>query len=65
MTTMENYEDIIMTDVKKYQSLAEEQRKERQDDLEAIGVINVYSQIYILDSDLRKLGIAYERIISV
>ena len=63
MTTMENYEDIIMTDVKKYQSLAEEQRKERQDDLEAIGVINVYSQIYILDSDLRKLGIAYERII--
>ena len=65
MTTMENYEDIIITDVKKYQSLAEEQRKERQDDLEAIGVINVYSQIYILDSDLRKLGIAYERIISV
>ena len=63
MTTMENYEDIIMTDVKRYQSLAEEQRKERQDDLEAIGVINVYSQIYILDSDLRKLGIAYERII--
>ena len=62
MTTMENYEDIIMTDVEKYQSLAEEQRKERQDDLEAIGVINVYSQIYILDSDLRKLGIAYERI---
>ena len=59
---MENYEDIIMTDVEKYQSLAEEQRKERQDDLEAIGVINVYSQIYILDSDLRKLGIAYERI---
>ena len=62
MTTMENYEDIIITDVKKYQSLAEEQRKERQDDLEAIGVINVYSQIYILDSDLRKLGIVYERI---
>ena len=65
MTTMENYEDIVITDVKKYQSLAEEQRKERQDDLAAIGVINVYSQIYILDSDLRKLGIAYERIISV
>ena len=62
MTTMENYEDIIMTDVERYQSLAEEQRKERQDDLEAIGVINVYSQIYILDSDLRKLGIVYERI---
>ena len=65
MITMENYEDIVITDVKKYQSLAEEQRKERQDDLEAIGVINVYSQIYILDSDLRKLGIAYEQIISV
>ena len=60
---MENYEDIIMTDVKRYQSLAEEQRKERRDDLDAIGVINVYSQLYILDSDLRKLGIAYERII--
>ena len=59
---MENYEDIIMTDVEKYQSLAEEQRKERQNDLDAIGVINVYSQIYILDSDLRKLGIVYERI---
>ena len=59
---MENYEDIIMTDVKRYQSLAEEQRKERRDDLDAIGVINVYSQLYILDSDLRKLGIAYERI---
>ena len=59
---MENYEDIVITDVKKYQSLAEAQRKERQDDLEAIGVINVYSQIYILDSDLRKLGIVYERI---
>lgn len=59
---MENYEDIIMTDVKKYQSLAEEQRKERQDDLEVIGVINVYSQIYILDSDLRKLGIPYKQI---
>ena len=62
MTTMENYEDIIMTNVEKYQSLAEEQRKERQNDLDAIGVINVYSQIYILDSDLRKLGSVYERI---
>ena len=59
---MENYEDIIMTNVEKYQSLAEEQRKERQNDLDAIGVINVYSQIYILDSDLRKLVIVYERI---
>ena len=60
---MENYEDIIMTDVEKYQSLAEEQRKERQNDLDAIGVINVYSQLFILDSDLKNLGIAYERII--
>ena len=60
---MENYEDIIMTDVKRYQSLAEEQRKARRDALDAIGVINVYSQLFILDSDLRKLGIAYERII--
>ena len=63
MTTMENYEDIIMTDVKKYREINEEKRKERRDDLDAIGVINVYSQLYILDSDLRKLGIAYERII--
>ena len=38
-------------------------RKEKQDDIAAIGAINVYSQLYILDSDLRKLGIAYERII--
>ena len=60
---MENYEDIIMTDVERYREINEEKRKERQDDLEAIGVINVYSQLYILDSDLRKLGIAYERII--
>ena len=63
MTTMENYEDIIMTDVKRYREINEEKRKERRDDLDAIGVINVYSQLYILDSDLRKLGIAYERII--
>ena len=56
MITMENYEDIIMT-------ANEEKKKERRDDLDAIGVINVYSQLYILDSDLRKLGIAYERII--
>ena len=62
MTTMENYEDIIMTDVKRYREINEEKRKERRDDLDAIGVINVYSQLYILDSDLRKLGIAYERI---
>ena len=60
---MENYEDIVMTDVERYREINEEKRKERQDDLEAIGVINVYSQLYILDSDLRKLGIAYERII--
>ena len=60
---MENYEDIIMTDVERYREINEEKRKERQDDLEAIGVINVYSQLFILDSDLRKLGIAYERII--
>lgn len=59
---MENYEDIIISDVERYKALAEEQRKERQDDLEAIGVINVYSQVYIIDSDLRKLGIQYERI---
>ena len=63
MTTMENYEDIIMTDVKRYREINEEKKKERRDDLETIGVINVYSQLYILDSDLRKLGIAYERII--
>ena len=63
MTTMENYEDIIMTDVKRYREINEEKKKERRDDLDAIGVINVYSQLYILDSDLRKLGIAYERII--
>ena len=63
MTTMENYEDIIMTDVKRYREINEEKRKERRDDLDAIGVINVYSQLFILDSDLRKLGIAYERII--
>ena len=59
---MENYEDIIMTDVERYREINEEKRKERQDDLDAIGVINVYSQLFILDSDLRKLGIAYERI---
>ena len=63
MTTMENYEDIIMTDVERYREINEEKRKERRDDLDAIGVINVYSQLYILDSDLRKLGITYERII--
>ena len=62
MTTMENYEDIITTDAKRYREINEEKIKERRDDLDAIGVINVYSQIYILDSDLRKLGIAYERI---
>ena len=62
MTTMENYEDIIMTDVKRYREINEEKRKERRDDLDAIGVINVYSQLFILDSDLRKLGIDYERI---
>ena len=59
---MENYEDIIMTDVKRYREINEEKKKERRDDLDTIGVINVYSQLYILDSDLRKLGIAYERI---
>ena len=63
MTTMENYEDIIMTDVERYREINEEKKKERRDDLDTIGVINVYSQLYILDSDLRKLGIAYERII--
>ena len=63
MITMENYEDIVITDVKRYREINEEKKKERRDDLDAIGVINVYSQLYILDSDLRKLGIAYERII--
>ena len=63
MAIMENYEDIIMTDVERYIEINEEKKKERRDDLDAIGVINVYSQLYILDSDLRKLGIAYERII--
>ena len=62
MDIMENYEDIIMTDIKRYREINEEKRKERRDDLDAIGVINVYSQLFILDSDLRKLGIAYERI---
>ena len=59
---MENYEDIIMSDVERYREINEEKRRGTQDDLEAIGIINVYSQIYILDSDLRKLGIQYERI---
>ena len=59
---MENYEDIIMTDAERHREINEEKRKERQNDLDSIGVINVYSQIYILDSDLRKLGIVYERI---
>ena len=63
MTTMKKYEDIIMTDDERYREINEEKKKERRDDLDAIGVINVYSQLYILDSDLRKLGIAYERII--
>ena len=58
MAIMENYEDIIMTDVERYREI-----NEGRDDLDAIGVINVYSQLFILDSDLRKLGIAYERII--
>ena len=63
MAIMENYEDIIMTDVERYREINEEKKKERRDDLDAIGVINVDSQLFILDSDLRKLGIAYERII--
>ena len=58
---MENYEDI-MSDVERYREINEEKRRKNQDDLEAIGVINVYSQVYIIDSDLRKLGIQYERI---
>ena len=60
---MENYEDIVITEVERFREINEEKRKEQLDDLDAIGVINVYSQLYILDSDLRKLGIAYERII--
>lgn len=59
---MENYEDIVITEVERFREINEEKRKEQLDDLDAIGVINVYSQLYILDSDLRKLGIAYERI---
>ena len=59
---MENYEDIVITEVERFREINEEKRKEQLDDLGAIGVINVYSQLYILDSDLRKLGIAYERI---
>ena len=62
MTAMENYEDIVITEVERFREINEEKRKERQNDLDSIGVINVYSQIYILDSDLRKLGIVYERI---
>ena len=42
MTTMENYEDIIMTDIERYREINEEKKKERRDDLDAIGVINVY-----------------------
>ena len=59
---MEKYEDIVITEVERFREINEEKRKEQLDDLDAIGVINVYSQLYILDSDLRKLGIAYERI---
>lgn len=59
---MENYEDIVITEIERFREINEEKRKEQLDDLDAIGVINVYSQLYILDSDLRKLGIAYERI---
>ena len=63
MTAMENYEDIVITEAERFREInKEEKRKEQLDDLDAIGVINVYSQLYILDSDLRKLGIAYERI---
>ena len=62
MTAMEKYEDIVITEVERFREINEEKRKEQLDDLDAIGVINVYSQLYILDSDLRKLGIAYERI---
>lgn len=57
-----SYEDIIMRDVEKYKELAEVQYKECQEELEATGSINVYSQIYLLEADLRKLGIYYERI---
>ena len=39
---MENYEDIIMTDIERYREINEEKKKERRDDLDAIGVINVY-----------------------
>ena len=63
MTAMENYEDIVITEIERFREINEEKRKEQLDDLDAIGVINVYSQLYILDSDLRKLGITYERII--
>ena len=62
MTAMEKYEDIVITEAKRFREINEEKKKEQLDDLDAIGVINVYSQLYILDSDLRKLGIAYERI---
>ena len=62
MTAMEKYEDIVITEAKRFREINEEKRKEKQNDLATIGVINVYSQLYILDSDLRKLGIQYERI---
>ena len=60
------YEERISHDVEKYHECNDELHKEYQNEIdilcESFGIINVYSQIFILDTDIRKTGIKYERI---
>lgn len=57
-----------MNDTDRYASYTIKEVEKREETLEfekelkQLGTINLYSQIYILDSDLRKLGITYEQI---
>ena len=55
------YDEKIIYETEKFY----EQTQELHEDnsiCEAFGVMNVYSQLYILDTDIRRAGINYEKI---
>lgn len=63
MYTIDQYTNNIIKEVEQREDAFEFGREMRQQGIsDILGTINLYAQVYITDSDLKSLGIKYEKI---
>lgn len=63
MNDTDRYASYTIKEVEKRKETLEFEKELKQQGIsDILGTINLYSQLYILDSDLKSLGINYEKL---